>query len=123
MLARAAVVLALLLSAGVYGSSAGSAETIVPRDSHRVAARIGDWRGREASPFADDVLAQLGVDDYINRQYPQPGSAPIGIYVGYYESQRQGDTIHSPQNCLPGSGWRPIETGSRGCPSPAARFR
>ena len=111
MLARAAVVLALLLSAGVYGSSAGSAETIVPRKSlTELPLALGEWRGREASPFADDVLAQLGVDDYINRQYQQPGSAPIGIYVGYYESQRQGDTIHSPQNCLPGSGWRPIET-------------
>jgi EpsI family protein len=111
MLARAAVVLALLLSAGVYGSTAGSAETIVPRQSlSEMPLARGEWRGREASPFADDVLAQLGVDDYINRQYQQPGSAPIGIYVGYYDSQRQGDTIHSPQNCLPGSGWRPIET-------------
>jgi EpsI family protein len=28
--------------------------------------------------------------------------------VGYYESQRQGDTIHSPLNCLPGAGWQPM---------------
>jgi EpsI family protein len=30
------------------------------------------------------------------------------LYIGYYESQRQGDTIHSPLNCLPGSGWEPV---------------
>jgi EpsI family protein len=36
------------------------------------------------------------------------------VYVGYYASQRQGDTIHSPQNCLPGAGWRPVETGVAG---------
>jgi EpsI family protein len=30
------------------------------------------------------------------------------LYVGYYNSQRQGDTIHSPQNCLPGAGWQPV---------------
>jgi EpsI family protein len=30
------------------------------------------------------------------------------LYIGYYESQRQGDTIHSPLNCLPGAGWQPI---------------
>jgi EpsI family protein len=111
MVARAAIVLALLLSAGVYGSTAGGAEAIVPRKPlAELPLELGEWRGREASPFADDVLAQLGVDDYINRQYLQAGSAPVGIYVGYYASQRQGDTIHSPQNCLPGSGWRPIET-------------
>src|SRR5207253_4229116 len=27
------------------------------------------------------------------------------LYIGYYESQRQGDTIHSPLNCLPAAGW------------------
>jgi EpsI family protein len=37
---------------------------------------------------------------------------PVSLYVGYYASQRQGDTIHSPQNCLPGAGWQPVEGGS-----------
>jgi EpsI family protein len=31
--------------------------------------------------------------------------------MGYYGSQRQGDTIHSPQNCLPGAGWEPVSEG------------
>jgi EpsI family protein len=25
--------------------------------------------------------------------------------VGFYASQRQGESIHSPKNCLPGNGW------------------
>jgi EpsI family protein len=32
----------------------------------------------------------------------------VAVYVGYYASQRQGDAIHSPQNCLPGAGWQPV---------------
>lgn len=68
------------------------------------------WHGREAPPFADDVLNQLGVDDYINRHYVTAETAPISVYVGYYASQRQGDTMHSPQNCLPGAGWHPIQS-------------
>ena len=28
-----------------------------------------------------------------------------------YGSQRQGDTIHSPLNCLPGAGWEPLSEG------------
>jgi EpsI family protein len=111
MLVRAAIVLALLLAAGVYGSTAGTAETAVSRQPlAELPLALGEWRGREATPLPDDVLAQLGVDDYINRQYAHAGAAPVGIYVGYYASQRQGDTIHSPQNCLPGAGWRPVET-------------
>jgi EpsI family protein len=27
------------------------------------------------------------------------------FYVGYYATQRNGATYHSPLNCLPGSGW------------------
>ena len=112
MAKRAAIVVALLLIAAVYSARAGSAEAIVARDPlSTLPLAIGDWQGQESAPLADDVLAQLGVDDYINRQYFHAASVPVGVYIGYYASQRQGDTIHSPQNCLPGAGWRPVETG------------
>jgi EpsI family protein len=65
------------------------------------------WQGMDVA-LGDDVLAQLGVDDYINRRYIAADAPPVALYVGYYASQRQGDTIHSPQNCLPGAGWRPV---------------
>jgi len=29
----------------------------------------------------------------------------LNFYVGYYASQREGATYHSPLNCLPGAGW------------------
>src|SRR5437764_9538068 len=29
--------------------------------------------------------------------------------MAYFPTQRTGSTIHSPQNCLPGSGWVPVE--------------
>jgi EpsI family protein len=30
------------------------------------------------------------------------------VYLGYYDEQRQGKSIHSPRNCLPGAGWEPV---------------
>ena len=30
---------------------------------------------------------------------------PSASFVGYFPTQRTGQSIHSPQNCLPGSGW------------------
>jgi EpsI family protein len=111
MIARAAIVVVLLLSAGVYCARTTSAEAVVAREPlASMPLDLGDWHGREAAPLADDVLGQLGVDDYVNRQYARAGAPPVGIYVGYYASQRQGDTIHSPENCLPGAGWIPVET-------------
>ena len=41
------------------------------------------------------------------------GGPAISLYVGYYGSQRQGDTVHSPLNCLPGAGWVPTAVGRR----------
>jgi EpsI family protein len=43
----------------------------------------------------------------------------VSLYIGYYASQRQGDTIHSPQNCLPGAGWQVLDSGRVTLTSPA----
>ena len=57
------------------------------------------------------MLKVLGVDDYLSRVYYRSDRAAVGLYMGYYASQRQGDTIHSPLNCLPGAGWEPLSQG------------
>lgn len=49
-----------------------------------------------------------GMSNYLMRTYSLPGAAAFSLYVGYYESQRQGRTIHSPKNCLPGAGWEAL---------------
>jgi EpsI family protein len=55
------------------------------------------------------VLAVLGVDDYLTRVYFNADRTEgAGLYIGFYQSQRQGDTMHSPLNCLPGAGWEPL---------------
>jgi EpsI family protein len=46
-----------------------------------------------------------GFDSYLLRSH---GAGDFSIYVGYYGSQTKGHTIHSPKNCLPGSGWEPL---------------
>jgi EpsI family protein len=111
MIARAAAAIVMLIATGVYTASADR-ETHVPRQPlAAMPLQIGQWKGRQAPPFADDVLEQLGADEYVNRHYVGHSDAPIALYIGYYASQRQGDTIHSPRNCLPGAGWQPVEAG------------
>lgn len=70
---------------------------------------IGEWQGRQSPAFEERVLANLGVDEYVNRVYIAPGGEALGLYLGYYRTQRHGDTIHSPLNCLPGAGWQPVD--------------
>ena len=66
---------------------------------------------RETCRLTTSRSRVLGVDDYVNRVYGRPSAPPVSLYIGYYASQRQGDTIHSPQNCLPGAGWQAVESG------------
>jgi EpsI family protein len=65
-------------------------------------------------PLDDETLAVLGKGDFLNRLYLPPRdkasaipseNAEVGLYIGYFPTQRTGQSIHSPQNCLPGAGW------------------
>jgi EpsI family protein len=71
---------------------------------------LGSWHGREL-PLDRETLKVVAVDDYLNRVYQAPAGGAVGLYVGYYQSQQTGDVIHSPKNCLPGSGWQPVTAG------------
>jgi exosortase D (VPLPA-CTERM-specific) len=107
--ARSAAVAALFLLGGVAIADASRTEPVLPRQSLATfPSRLAGWQGEPTVRFDQQVLAVLGVDEYINRIYRSPDGQPIGLYVGYYASQRQGDTIHSPLNCLPGAGWEPV---------------
>ncbi|GJG87931.1 EpsI family protein [Gemmatimonadetes bacterium T265] len=63
-----------------------------------------------------DVAEQkvAGMSHYLSRLYQRgPDSPGFGVYVGYYDMQVQGKSIHSPKNCLPGAGWEPLDVGVR----------
>ncbi len=53
-----------------------------------------------------------GMTSYMFREYRPDGYLPFSVYVGYYDEQHQGKTIHSPKNCLPAGGWEPVEAGA-----------
>jgi len=106
---RLFVVAALLAGTAVYLNAAARPEQIPARKGLAAfPTAIGEWRG-QAAPDLDAVTLQvLGVDDYVSRIYALSGEPVLSVYVGYYMSQRKGDTIHSPMNCLPGAGWTPV---------------
>jgi EpsI family protein len=54
-----------------------------------------------------------GMNSFVFREYRTDSISAFSVYVGYYEQQTQGRTIHSPRNCLPGAGWEPLEVSPR----------
>ena len=61
-------------------------------------------------PLDKKTTDLLGVTDYVNRGYFSAQQGQIGLFVGYFRSQRTGASIHSPKNCLPGAGWQPEQS-------------
>ena len=110
MIKRITILTICLTLGAVFVAKASRTEQVPPRESlSELPYSLGKWTGREATPFEPEILAVLGVDEYVNRVYSSGRTAGYaGLYIGYYQSQRQGDTIHSPLNCLPGSGWEPL---------------
>lgn len=61
--------------------------------------------------ISEDEQRVAGMSEYVLRVFEKDSSAAFSIYVGYYEQQTQGSTIHSPKNCLPGAGWEALSAG------------
>ncbi len=108
---RIGIVSVLLLAGALYlGSATKSEDMPIRRSLAEFPGRIGHWNEERSSEFDQKTLQVLGVNDYINRVYFNSEENRVDLYIGYYVSQRQGDTIHSPLNCLPGSGWNPVKS-------------
>lgn len=102
-IACSAVLLAAALSS--YYLIEERAEVIPKRSSFAEFPHgLGDWEGtREAlDPQFQDTLKHT---DYLLANYQNPASDQVNLYISYYESQRKGQAVHTPQSCVPGSGW------------------
>ena len=68
--------------------------------------KVIDWK------LDKETLDILKVTDYLDRGYWTPGMNQnmVGLFIGYFRSQRTGASIHSPKNCLPGAGWNPVQS-------------
>ena len=100
----------LLLSTALLLAKRGGREIIVPHQPLvAFPVDMGDWNGR-AVTIDPQVIEILGVGDFAERAYARTGDVPLDLFVGYFPSQRTGTSIHSPKNCLPGSGWAPVES-------------
>ena len=116
------IVLALLLSAAAFLHSRSRPETLPPhRALDSFPNRLGDWTGREIY-IPDDIRKILGNGDFLQRMYTRSPSEPaVELFLAYFPSQRTGSTIHSPKNCLPGSGWEPLDSSHTALQDPSGK--
>lgn len=105
---RFAVLMVLLLTGGIFVNAwQYLGETHVERKALKdFPKQIGSWQQTGGDQLFDsETLSVLRASDYLMRDYRGAGGQVGNFYVGYYATQRDGATYHSPLNCLPGSGW------------------
>jgi EpsI family protein len=73
---------------------------------------VSGWQMIEDVKIEPEVLDILKADDTLNRVYMNSSRSTEAafLFMAFFKSQRYGQTPHSPKNCLPGSGWEPMES-------------
>jgi len=101
---------ALLVAAGLFLQARSRPEVLPTREAlTSFPKQVGEWVGQDVR-LSPEVLEVLGPGEFLDRVYYRTPKEPyVDLFLAYFPSQRAGDTIHSPQNCLPGAGWTPIE--------------
>jgi EpsI family protein len=99
--------------------SLGSTRQITPQLREPLAEALPD--SVDGVPGVDAQVSKgeaavAGFTDYALRIYEggdtiAEGGMTASIYLGYYDHQTRGRTIHSPKNCLPGAGWEALSSG------------
>jgi EpsI family protein len=99
------MVLLLALTAGLLNLRSDADR--IPRSEllSQLPRTIGPWMGHDL-PIDQETVTVLGKGDFLSRAYTnRTETLPINLFIGYFPTQRTGQTIHSPRNCLPGAGW------------------
>ena len=99
----------LMLATAVALQAHSRNETFPPRAPlSSLPLEIDGYIGHNQS-LDQETLDILGHPEYVFRFYDNVDAAEpwVNVYIAYFPSQRTGDTIHSPQHCLPGAGWVP----------------
>lgn len=82
-----------------------------------------EWRA-EQLPIAEGVVDILRPDAIFNAIYANPLGNQVDIFLSYFAGDNTQGGVHSPRNCMPGSGWvilkeepRPIPYGDSQIPA------
>jgi EpsI family protein len=112
---RFAVLLVLILVGGILVNTwayLGEAK-VTRKELKEFPSQVGAWRQTGVDQRFDNATMEvLRASDYLMRDYRAANGPVANFYVGYYATQREGASYHSPLNCLPGGGWTMSNPGS-----------
>ena len=102
--------LVVVVQAVLFYSASHGESTPLPSPLKDFPTIFGAWSMIGEVPVDAETAAILRADDTLQREYKGP-EGHGSLFIAYFKTQRQGQSPHSPKNCLPGSGFQPSESG------------
>jgi EpsI family protein len=112
--ARFAVVVLLLAGTGFFQHMRTRNIAAPPRAPlASFPLQLGEWVGTDI-PIPSETLRTLDRGEFLLRDYQDQNTkgAGVDLYLAYFPNQRSGQRRHLPENCLEGSGWSTVESGT-----------
>ena len=78
--------------------------------------QLAEWSAAGDLPISTRSVGRLAPTEYLSRKYSR-NDLDAGLFIAYYSEQKAGESMHSPKNCLPGSGWEIWDYGSAAVPA------
>jgi EpsI family protein len=104
---RFGIAAVLMLATAIVLQAHSRNEVFPPRPSlSSLPSQIDGWTGTDET-LDQQTLDILGPGEFLVRDYENQNQPWINLYIAYFPTQKTGDTIHSPNHCLPGAGWVP----------------
>jgi EpsI family protein len=110
-------VYALLFAAGLYLNLHRDLGVPMKRSFDQFPGVVSQWRMSRESSLSTEVQAVLKASDVLMRQYVNPQGEQVELYIGYHDGGKGAGEIHSPKQCLPGSGWFEISSARTQLPA------
>ena len=111
-------VYALLIAVGLYLGLHRDFGVPMKKPFDQFPGSVSGWRMTDESSLSAEVQAVLKASDVLMRQYVSARGERVQLYIGYHDGGLGAGEIHSPKQCLPGSGW--LELSSSRTRIPAA---
>lgn len=75
-----------------------------PADFERFPFRVGEWAGKK-DPVPDFLVDALKPDNIFSATFTNRNGHQVQLFFDYFAGKNAARGIHSPRNCMPGSGW------------------
>jgi len=100
----------LFAFAAVYMTFHHEVATPLEKPLAQFPVELGPWHMIHQDFFNQALLAVLRPADYLSRRYQDASGKLVDLYIGYHDGAQNSGPIHSPKNCLPGSGWYEVSS-------------